>query len=405
MSELLERYREIVGGEQIDSIRRLAAPLGGKRLVHVNATRVGGGVAEILHRLSPMMKELHIDVAWEVIQGSPEFYTVTKKFHNALHGVEVQFTREDFEVFEAGQAQNREHVALETADFVVIHDPQPVGLVEKRHPGSHWIWRCHIDIEHAQEDVWGNLKPLVDRYDGVLFHLPQYVKPVRGKAYLVPPAIDALSEKNRSMTPEEVDAELEKMGIPRDLPIIAQVSRYDRLKDPIGVIQAWRLVKQRVPCRLVLLGGAADDDPEAVEVLAEVREMAGQDPLIHVLDLAPDSHTAVNALQRGATVVVQKSLREGFGLVVTEAMWKGKATVGGDVGGIRHQIRHHTSGMLARTVEGCALQILELLAEPQMRKNMGLHARESVLCRYLLPTLLQDYLKVMRSVAGIEERG
>jgi trehalose synthase len=391
----LEDYAPFVGQGELRELRLLARPLAGIRLQHINSTAVGGGVAEILTRLVPLMREVGLDAHWTVLDGGPDFFRVTKAFHNALHGQPAEITLPMLECYTQVLRRNCGKIDA-AADFVVLHDPQPAGLTEFRqdHRGR-WIWRCHIDLSLADPMVWGFLRPYVERCDAAVFHLQDYARDLYLEQYIIPPAIDPLTEKNRDLSDDEVSAVCRTFGVDRSRAILLQVSRFDWLKDPVGVVKAFRLVRKTSDCQLVLAGGSAADDPEGQEVLAKVREEAGGDPDVLILDLPPDSHYEINALQRAATVVVQKSLREGFGLVVTEAMWKGKPVVGGNVGGIRRQILHGETGYLVNTIEGAAWYIRELLANRALAERMGHLAREHVRTNYLLPHYLKSWLLVL----------
>lgn len=400
----LDAYRGILGDEEINEVRRLGSFLKGALVQNFNSTAVGGGVAEILARLVPLMQDAGVEARWDVLEGTPEFFKVTKAFHNALHGADEEITPEMLVTFQETQRANFDKVRAD-ADFVAIHDPQPVGLIERRSPNSKWVWRCHIDLSEADPRVWGFLRPMVDRYDAAVFHLPDYAKDLTIPQNIVAPAIDPLSEKNAELPADEVRATLERLGIDPKRPLMVQISRFDRLKDPIGVVKSYKLVQRWVPeCQLCLAGGGAADDPEGALVLAEVREIAGNDPDIHLLDLPPDSHRTINALQRGATVVVQKSIREGFGLVVAEAMWKGKAVIGGNVGGIRRQILDGATGFLVNTPEGCAFRVRQLLTNPGLAQQLGENARQHIRHNFLLPTYVKNWLLMLLSMRYPEGR-
>jgi trehalose synthase len=362
--------------------------------LHVNSARHGGGVAEILHRLVPLITELGVDARWEVIKGDPAFYTVTKAFHNALQGREQTITAQMLDDYVSTNRACAERLSLE-ADLVLIHDPQPAPLIESRPAKGKWVWRCHIDLSSPQRRAWRLLRKYVSKYDAAIFSLPKFAQRLRIPQFLVYPSIDPLSDKNRELTRAEVDATLERLGVPRDKPILLQVSRFDRFKDPIGVIDAYRLVKKHNDCRLVLAGGGADDDPEGAAVLTEVKEAAGQDPDIHVLELAPNAHLEINALQRAATIVLQKSLREGFGLTVAEALWKGKPVVGGVAGGIAVQVIYDATGYTVNSVEGAAFRIRYLLNNPDLIAKMGNAGREYVRREFLITRHLADYLTML----------
>jgi len=398
----LENYADLLGEGEIRELQVLASPLRGLRLQHINSTATGGGVAEILTRLVPLLQDVGVDAVWTVLDGTPEFFQVTKAFHNALHGQSAPLTPPMLQCYREVLARNRDKVEG-AADVVVLHDPQPVGLAEYRHSHSgRWVWRCHIDLTQADPMVWGFLRGYVERCDAAVLHLPEYARDLVIEQYVISPAIDPFTEKNRDLDHSEIGGVCARFGIDRSRPIVLQVSRFDWLKDPLGVVQAYRLIRKSADCQLVLAGGGAADDPEGQEVLAKVRESAGKDPDIFILDLPPDSHFEINALQRAATVVVQKSIREGFGLVVTEAMWKGKPVVGGNVGGIRRQILHGETGYLANTLEGAAWYIRELLVNRTLAERMGTLAREHVRTNYLFPHYLRSWLLVL---LGLRQAG
>jgi trehalose synthase len=379
------------------------------RVIHVNSTKVGGGVAEILAKLVPLKKELGIDASWEVIGGDAEFFGTTKTFHNALQGASARLSQEELAHYEETNARNAEEMRelLESADIVFVHDPQPAPLL--RHTPNRrgrWIWRCHIDVSTPDRAVWDHLKPFVADYDASVFSLAAFAQELPHTQYLIPPSIDPLSEKNMPLEERDVARVREEFGIDPGREMILQVSRYDRFKDPVGVIQAYRLARGFSPgLQLVLAGGGADDDPEAAEVIEETQAAADGDPDIHVLLLPPDAHLTINALQRAADIVLQKSTREGFGLTVSEAMWKGKPVIGGDTGGIRLQIVDDHTGYLVATPEGAALRIRYMLHHRSKLEEMGLRAREYVRDNFLLTRHLREYLTVMVSLANrAEER-
>jgi trehalose synthase len=389
----LAQYAPIIGESAVEELRGLAARLAGKRILIVNSTRVGGGVAEILNRMVPLLKELSLDVRWEVIEATEAFYRVTKKFHNALHGRLEALTPEMFEVFLETGRRNAARIALD-ADIVFIHDPQPITLVRERarHRGSRWLWRCHIDVSRPEQTVWRFLRPFITRYDAAVYSSSAFAQRMAMRQILIPPSIDPLSEKNRDLGHEEVAGVLTRLGIPRDRAMLTQVSRFDYLKDPVGVIETFRRVRRAVPCRLVLAGGPASDDPEGEEVLAKVREAARDDPGIHLLMLPPNSDLEINALQRASAVVIQKSIREGFGLTVSEALWKARPVVASAVGGIPLQVKHGYSGLLVHSVEGAAHAIKQLLLNPDYARRLGENGREHVRQNFLVTRHLADYL-------------
>jgi len=398
----LDQYVPLLGAAEIDELRTLAKPLEGSTVEMVNSTAVGGGVAEILTRLLPLMRELGLDTRWQVMEGGPEFFEVTKTFHNALHGSAYLSRPRDFKIFLDYNQRNRERLALKSR-FVVIHDPQPVGFIDSREASAHqtWIWRCHIDLSRPDPAVWNFLEPFVTRYDGAIFSSPEFSRQLPIPQYLFYPSIDPLSDKNRDLEPDFIDDVLTGFGIDPRRRIITQISRFDRLKDPIGVLRAYRIVKRYFDCQLVLAGGGASDDPEGSEVLAEVREEAGTDPDVHILELPPAAPLEVNALQRASTIVVQKSLREGFGLTVAEALWKKKPVVASAVGGIPTQVIHKHTGMLAHSVEGTAYQIRFLLSHPQIAERLGEQGHEHVRENFLITGNVKRYLTLFLHSAGM----
>lgn len=396
----LDDYTTVLGEPEVAELRALAAALRGHTIQMVNSTAVGGGVAEILNRLVPILQELGLAIRWDVVTGGNDFYEVTKAFHNALHGGPYDMPPESFEVFLAYNEQNLARLQME-GELTVIHDPQPVALVKARRDHSgHWIWRCHIDLSRPNPTVWQFLEPWVNRYDGAIFSSPEFSRQLSIPQYLFYPCIDPLAEKNRDLEPEFVRGILERFNIDPARPILTQVSRFDRLKDPVGVVRAYRIVKRYFDCQLVLAGGGASDDPEGNAVLAEVSEAAAGDTDIHILNLPPWSATEINALQRGSTIVIQKSLREGFGLTVTEALWKRKPVVASAVGGIPTQVIHKHTGLLAHSVEGTAYQIRFLLSNPSIAARLGEQGHEHVREHFLITSNAKRYLTLFLHLLG-----
>jgi trehalose synthase len=388
----LENYAEVVGAGEIEELRALAKPLRGRSIEMINSTAVGGGVAEILNRFVPLAEELDLGIRWEVIQGAEEFFDVTKSFHNALHGAPYHPQARDFEIFLSYNERNRASLPLD-AEFVVIHDPQPAALIDARQAGlNHWLWRCHIDLSHPNRAVWDFLEKFVSRYDATMFSSPEFSRELSIPQYLFYPAIDPLSEKNGPLDPEFIRQVLGRYQIDPQRPILTQISRFDRLKDPVGVIRAYRIVKRYFDCQLVLAGGSASDDPEGALVLKDVLRAADKDPDIKILELPAWAPLEVNALQRASTIVVQKSLSEGFGLTVSEALWKKKPVVASAVGGIPTQIIHKHTGLLAHSVEGTAYQIRFLLSHPEIAAKLGENGHEHVKENFLITQKLKRYL-------------
>ena len=391
----LSDYEGVALPGSLRVVRHLARELEGRTFLHVNSTREGGGVAEILRSLLPLLEEVGVRTRWEVISGPPEYYVATKRIHNTLQGADLPFPPAMQEVYL--EAARRAVRSLDlSAEMVMIHDPQPAPLVEARPPGSRWIWRCHIDLASPQRPTWAFLEPFVRRYDGAVFHLAEFARRLPVPCYVIHPSIDPLSDKNRELESREVERRVAALGVPLDRPMLLQVSRFDPFKDPVGVVRAFRLVRKMRDCVLVLAGGGASDDPEGAEVLARVREEANGDPDIHVLLLPNDAHLDINALQRAATAVIQKSTREGFGLTVAEAMWKAKPVVGGAAGGINVQIQNGLTGYLVHSVEGCAYALRRLLSNPEERQAMGRLGREHARRNLLITRHLADYLQMMR---------
>jgi trehalose synthase len=388
-------YAAIVGLEVIAQLHRLAERLGPVSFVHINSTRTGGGVAEILSRAVPLLNEMGLETTWEVIEGDPTFFEVTKGFHNALQGDEVQIRPSLLDHYVEVNRENAKRFDWK-ADFVLVHDPQPAYLIKEiRDQGKHWIWRCHVDISRPNLKVWKFLREIVSQYDASIFSMSKFAQNLPHPQYIIRPSIDPLSEKNRELTDQEIQTVLSKLGIGRDKPIILQVSRFDSFKDPLGVIQSYQMVRKHTPCKLILAGGEATDDPEGPRIFAEVMDAANGDRDIHILLLPPDAHHEINALQRAADIIIQKSTKEGFGLTVTEAMWKGKPVVGSAVGGIVLQVRDYNTGFLVNSPEGCAFRIRYLLNRPEMAKRMGKLAKEFVRSHFLITRTIRDYLTLL----------
>jgi trehalose synthase len=395
----LDDYAALLGEGEIDELRVLAKPLRGRNIEMINSTAVGGGVAEILNRLLPLAEELELKMRWDVMTGGDDFYGVTKSFHNALHGAPYHADPKDFEVFLACNERNRARLPLD-AEFMIIHDPQPAALIEGRKgSGNHWAWRCHIDLSHPNRQVWDFLEKFVVRYDAAMFSSPEFSRSLAIPQYLFYPAIDPLSEKNRDLESEFVTRILAQYQIDPLRPMLTQISRFDRLKDPVGVIRAYRIVKRYFDCQLVLAGGSASDDPEGAEVLKDVQREANGEADIHIIELPAWAPLEVNALQRASTIVIQKSLREGFGLTVSEALWKKKPVVASAVGGIPVQIIHKHTGLLAHSVEGTAYQIRFLLSHPEIAAKLGENGHEHVKENFLITQKLKRYVTLCLAMA------
>lgn len=400
----VDDYIPVVGAATVQEIRALARRLEGRRALMVNSTAAGGGVAELLNRLIPLLEDLGIPIRWEVIRGTGQFFWTTKAIHNALHGTRVEITKSMLDLFRKVNAENAATLDLH-ADLVVIHDPQPLALIAARqNRRDHWVWRCHVDVSRPQPDIWSFLRHYVVQYDASVFSAPDFAQSLPITQYMIHPAIDPLSEKNREMQPGEIETVLMRLGIRDDRPIVTQVSRFDRLKDPVGVIRAYRLARRLVDCQLVLAGGGAADDPEGAAILEEVRQAADGDPCIHILELPPFSDREINALQRASAVVIQKSLREGFGLTVTEALWKKRPVIASAVGGIPLQVVHNLTGLLVHSVEGTAHRIRSLLRDSAFARRLGENGHDYVKARFLTTSNLQAWLALAISLMYPGER-
>jgi trehalose synthase len=403
----IEPYLQHVPRWVENELRCLAAPFRGATVVHVNATAVGGGVAEILQRLVPLQRGLGLDAHWYALEGDAEFFRTTKKVHNALQGHQLTISPSEWDHY---LEVNRSNLAecedvFRRADFVVAHDPQPAALLTLLgRPKGHWAWRCHIDLSNPHRGTWRRLKDLVNPYGASVFSLASFARQLSHPQVVIPPAIDPLTDKNRALDEAVVNEICGRYGVRRDVPLFVQVSRFDRFKDPLGVVAAFRLLRRHREASLVLAGGGAADDPEGKEVLEEVRQAAAGDDEILVLELPPDANLEINALQRAASIIVQKSLREGFGLVVTEGLWKGKPVIGGAVGGITLQVRDGFTGYLVRTIEGCAYRMRQCLRHPNRAKAMGQRGIELVRGHYLITRQLRDAFVLLALLRGDHTR-
>ena len=398
----LSAYEKIVGSREIEEILTLADKLKGISVVHINSTFQGGGVAEILRSLIPLFNLVGIHCRWEVIQGTEKFFRTTKFFHNLLQGLSLgekqSVTLDMLDEYRRVNRENIKNIDL-ASDVVVIHDPQPAALIEAKE-NNKWIWRCHIDLSHPHKETWDFLDFYISKYNAAIFSREDFVQPSPLPHYVIPPSIDPLSEKNKRLSTHQIKSVFRKLKISRNKPILLQVSRFDYFKDPLGVIKVYHQVKKKLDCRLVLAGGEAKDDPESLQVLKQIREKARGDPDIHILNLPPDSFLEINALQRGADIIIQKSLREGFGLTVTEALWKARPVVGGNVGGIKLQIKQNENGFLVNSIEEAADKVEYLLQNPSRAREMGEAGRKVVKDKFLITRHLKDYLKLLGELCG-----
>jgi trehalose synthase len=402
----VDGYVDAAGADAVERLRRAARPFEDARVLHLNSTSFGGGVAELLHAQLPLLHDLGIQADWALVHGSDEYFNVTKAVHNALQGAEVVWTERMRQVYRERIGANANELT-EAYDFVFVHDPQPAGILavleaEDRRSGR-WPWRCHIDMSAPFQPVWTFFEPLVDRFDAAIFTMEDFLQPGLGRPVLafIPPSIDPLSNKNNEMTPDMVLGIVQHHGIDIDRPLLTQVSRFVPWKDPLGVVDAYRMARDVVPgLQLLMVGSMAGDDPEGGHHLDLTATHAGGDPDVHLLtNLDGIGDLEVNAFQRASDVVVQESIREGFGLVVAEGMWKGKPVIGGDVGGIRLQIEDGTTGFLVDSAEACAERAVALLRDPDLRLRVGAAAHESVCERFLTLRELEDYLALMEKVA------
>ena len=384
----IEDYEQFIGREQVQRIREKAQKFKGTRVANFNSTYYGGGVAETLSSLTLLMNSLGLRTEWRVIEGTPDFFSITKKMHNALQGGEIDLSSIKKEIFEQVIYENSVRNFLEH-DFVIVHDPQPVPLIEHYEKKCPWIWRCHLDLSRPNAETWKYLLGWIDNYDAVIESCPEYNQEMKPPQRVFMPAIDPFTIKNRQLSDQEIDERLAHYEIPTDLPLVAQISRFDPWKDPEGVVKAFKLARKQVDARLVLLGNFATDDPEGARIFETLR--ACQDESILILTSGDDT-ALVNALQTRAAVVLQKSLREGFGLTVAEAMWKGTPVIGGNVGGIRYQIENGVNGFLVSSIDEAAERIVRLLKDEKLREEMGREARESVREKFLLTRYLEEYL-------------
>jgi trehalose synthase len=400
----LADYTHIVGRPLIEEIRSLAEPLQGTRVVHVSATSFGGGVAEILYALVPLMKDVGLDCEWQVIYGREEFFNATKLMHNALQGNPQDLSEGEWETWQRYNEMNARELAGGW-DVALIHDPQPAALrslVPEKARG--WVWRCHIDLSTPNEATIERLLPYISDYPQSLFHMANYVpEGMGGKVNIVPPAIDPLAPKNMALSPEDASYVCDQFGIDVDRPLMCQVSRFDPWKDPLGVIDAYRIVKEKLPAvQLALVGSMASDDPEGWDFFNATVAHAGGDPDIHILNNFNNvGAIEVNAFQSHTDVVLQKSTREGFGLTVSEALWKGRPFIGGAVGGIPLQVENGLSGYLVSDVESCAARSLDILLDPALGKALGRRGKEHVRHHFLMPRYLRDYLRIFAELLDV----
>jgi trehalose synthase len=388
----VEDYEQFVGAETIERIREKSRQLQDLHVVNVNSTYYGGGVSQLLSSSTLLMNSLGIKTGWRAIHGPPDFFSVTKKIHNALQGGKINLTDRKMQLYEQVVYENaiRNHL---DHDVVIIHDPQPLPMINHYRKDCPWIWRCHVDLSHPNRELWSYLRPFIEKYDAVILSSKDYRQELRTPQLFFMPAIDPFSITNRELTQEEIDERLSYHNIPTDLPLVVQISRFDRWKDPEGVIKAFKLARKEVDCTLVLLGNVATDDPEGTEVYQSLLDSQEE----RIIILSRQDGALVNALQRRAAVVLQKSIREGFGLTVAEAMWKGTPVIGGNVGGIRYQIEDGVNGFLVSSIEEAAERIVQLIKNRELCERLGQKAKETVRQKFLLTRYLEQYLDLLNS--------
>lgn len=390
----LKKYKDFVDKDYFDRINELARPLKDKHVVHISSTYHGGGVAEMLSSLVPLMNCTGMHTGWRLLKGNPDFFGITKKFHNALQGEKINFSKRKRAMYEEINKNNSVFTHLNHHDCVIVHDPQPLAIINNYHKRQPWIWRCHIDLSNPDKEVWNYLNQFVTKYDRVIISKDTFKRKNNVPQTVVYPAIDPLNTKHEEISLTRAKMFVKKFGIELNKPIISQISRFDKWKDPLGVIKAFRKIRKEVDCKLVLLGSMATDDPEGQKVYHEVIEQVKNDKDIHVINYSNDF--LVNSLQRVSSVVIQKSLREGFGLTVSEALWKKTPVVASNVGGIHLQIKNGYNGYLINSIDSCASSVIKILKNPELGKKMGERGREMVREKFLITRQLEDYLKILR---------
>jgi trehalose synthase len=400
----LADYTHLVGKSLVEEIRELAAESEGLRVLHLSATAFGGGVSEILYTLIPLMKDVGVEAEWQVILGREEFFNATKLMHNALQGNPQDLNAGEWAIWEQYNHINAEALT-EGWDVVIVHDPQPAGIRNLvPHKARSWVWRCHIDLSTPNQGTIDRLSPHLTDYDAALFHMQEYVPAALDgngpRTYICPPAIDPLSPKNMALSPEDAAFVCDQFGIDVDRPLITQVSRFDPWKDPRGVIDAYRAVHEEFPeVQLALVGSMATDDPEGWEFFNDTVEYAQGDPDIKILNnLNNVGAIEVNAFQSQSDVLIQKSTREGFGLTVSEALWKARPMVAGDVGGIPLQIHDSETGYLVSSPDECADRVKRILREPDLGRSLARAGKEHVRKNFLTPRLLRDWLQIFKDL-------
>lgn len=393
----LKDYKDIVGEELIEHIYQEATPLTNKHVEHVNSTYYGGGVAEILSSLTLLMNDVGIKTGWRLLKGHQDFFNVTKKFHNSLQGESIILSENKKKIYTECNEINSILMHIHSLDTIIIHDPQPLPLINFYKKKQPWIWRCHIDLSSPNKILWNYLKQFIEKYDAVIVSMEQYKQKDLQKPYhIIQPSIDPLTTKNKFIPDSVVKRYLSKFGVELDKPIISQVSRFDKWKDPLGVVRSFEIIKKQVDCKLVLLGSMATDDPEGDKIYNKLMEKVKDNKDIIVINYADDF--LVNCLQRGSDVIIQKSLKEGFGLTVTEALWKGTPVVAGNVGGIPLQVIDGKNGYLVNNIKECADRTIKLLKDPKLREGMGAFGIGHVKKNFLITRHLMDYIHLLKGM-------
>jgi len=399
----LDDYRKIVGDKKINEIIKEAKPLKGKYIVHVNSTFYGGGVAEILDSLVYLMNQVGIKAGWRLLKGHCSFFEITKSFHNGSQGANIKLTPKIKKVYEEANRHNSIFMHLEKNDAIIIHDPQVLPLIKFYKKQQPWVWRCHIDITKPNKKLWNYLKNFINLYDEMIISDSRYrKKDIKVPQTIIMPSIDPLNEKNKKLSPQKIKSILSELGIKFNKPIISQISRFDIWKDPCGVIEVFKKVKKKTDCQLILLGNSATDDPEGLKIYYEVAKKAKKIKDVTLLLNVNNNDLVVNALQRVSEVVLQKSIREGFALTVSEALWKGTPVIGGNVGGIPNQVIDGKNGYLVNNIEECADRTIKLLKDDRSRKKMGKYAHEFVKENFLITRHLLDYIKLLKRVMKVK---
>jgi len=401
----LEDYRPIVGDAKIKEINRYARRLKDEHIVMINSTPMGGGVAEILNSLVLLLNDIGVETGWRILKGSNTFFQITKGFHNALQSGDIHLNKRITGTYEQVNYNNALMNHIENHDLVVVHDPQPLALIayyKKRIP---WVWRAHIDLTKPNKELLAYLKPFIEKYDAMIVSTESYKqKQLHVKQFIIHPSIDPLSEKNCHLEKTKIATLLRRQGVKMNKPIVAQVSRFDKWKDPLGVLEVFNQVRKRLNCQLVLIGNMSSDDPEGPEIYREVMKRANHDDDVHILVNIQDNDRTVNALQRAADVVLQKSLREGFALTVSEALWKGTPVVGTRVGGIPLQVLHNKTGILVENNSQAVQGVVRLLKNSRLRKKLGKQGREHVREHFLITRHILDYLKLFDYYLSIQHK-